>query len=105
MPELLSKEPAFFKNNLQDLADEYPGRYLLIKGEDVVGAFETHDLGVDAGIKLFGRGPFLVRSVTEPDPEPLTIPAMEVGVPFVADSYCETGRGPGHNSPTHAHLR
>lgn len=86
MPELLSKERAFFKDNLHDLADEYPGRYLLIKGEAVVGAFETYDLGVDAGIKLFGRGPFLVGSVAEPDPEPITIPAMVVGVPFIADS-------------------
>ena len=85
MPELLGKERAFLKNNLHRLADAYPGRYLLIKGESVVGAFETHDLGVDAGIKLFGRGPFLVKSVTEPDPEPITIPAIVVGVPFVAD--------------------
>lgn len=86
MSELLSTERAFLKNNLDALAADYPGRYLLIKGESVVGAFETHDSGVDAGIKLFGRGPFLVRSVADPDPEPLTIPAMVVGVPFVADS-------------------
>lgn len=86
MPELLTTERAYLKNNLDSLARQYPGRYLLIKGEEVYGAFETHDLGVDAGIKLFGRGPFLVRSVSDPEPDPLVIPALVVGVPLVSDS-------------------
>lgn len=85
MPELLATERAFLKNNIEALAQEYPGRYLLIKGETVHGAFETYELAVEAGIKLFGRGPFLARSVTDPEPEPVTIPVLAVGVPLVSD--------------------
>ena len=86
MSELLATERAYLRNNLESLAAEYPGRYLLIKGKQVYGAYEEHDQAVDVGIKLFGRGPFLVRSVTDPEPEPLVIPALVVGVPLVADS-------------------
>ena len=86
MHELLATERAYLKKNLETLAELYPGQYLLIKGEEVYGAFETHDSGVDVGIKLFGRGPFLVRSVANPEPEPMTIPALAVGVPLVTRS-------------------
>ena len=85
MTELLAKERAFLKGNVEGLAAKYPGRYLLIKGERVYGAYETHDQGVDAGIRCFGRGPFLVRSVADPDPEPLTIPALALGLPLTAN--------------------
>lgn len=86
MPELLATERAFLKENIETLAHDYPGRYLLIKGENVHGAFETCELAVEAGIKLFGRGPFLARSVTDPDPDPVTIPVLAAGVPLVSDT-------------------
>lgn len=82
MSELLAVERAYFMGNLESLAKQHPGRYLLIKGEKVYGAYETHALGVDAGIEVFGRGPFLVASLADPDPEPLTIPALMTGVPL-----------------------
>ena len=85
MTELLAKERAFLKENAEELVAKHSGRYLLIKGESVYGAYETHDQGVDAGIRCFGRGPFLVRSVADPDPEPLTIPALALGVPLAAN--------------------
>lgn len=86
VPELLATERAFLKKNIETLAHDYPGRYLLIKGENVHGAFETYELAVEAGIKLFGRGPFLARSVTDPDPDPVTIPVLAAGVPLVSDT-------------------
>lgn len=86
MADLLATENAYLKVNRETLASQYPGKYVLIMGEEVHGAFETHDLGVDAGIRLFGRGPFLVRSVLDPEPDTLVIPALAVGVPLVANS-------------------
>lgn len=84
MAELLAAERAFLKRNIADLAERYPGRYLLIKGEEVHGAFETYDAGIDAGVRAFGSGPFLVRSVADPEPETLMIPTLTVGVPLVS---------------------
>ena len=85
MTDPLAKEKNFLQENLAILAERHPGKYLLIKGEKVYGAFETYEQGVSAGVQQFGAGPFLVRSVLEPsDTEAPSIPALSVGVPFVA---------------------
>ena len=87
MADPLAKEKAFLQQNQAALAIQHPGKYLLIKGEKVYGAFETYEQGVSAGVQQFGVGPFLVRSVLEPqDPEAPSIPALSVGVPFNAHS-------------------
>lgn len=81
----LIREKKFLKENQKELSDRFPGKYLLIKGEEVMGGFETYEQGVSEGAKLFGTGPFLVRSVLQPDDvESPSIPALSVGVPFVA---------------------
>ena len=86
MKDILSKEKTYLKENHEDLLKEYPGKYLLIKGESVHGAYETLEQGVIEGAKLFGAGPFLVRSVLRPeDPEIPSIPALSIGVPLVAN--------------------
>ena len=88
MDDLLKKEKAFLKANLDELQKKYPGKYLLIKGDKVHGAFETFKEGVEAGHRLPDMGRcFLVRSVLEPnDPEPLKIPALTLGLISVVDT-------------------
>ncbi|MDE0204550.1 MAG: hypothetical protein OXP66_00765 [Candidatus Tectomicrobia bacterium] len=83
--KILATEKAYLLENLEKLAAEYPGKYLVIQGESVYGAFETYDEGVQQGVALLGSGPFLVRSVLNPDDETLTVPALSVGVPLIAD--------------------
>ena len=83
MIDPLTREKKFLKENQKELADRFPGKYLLIKGEEVAGGFETYEQGVREGAKLFGAGPFLVRSVLKPDDaESPSIPALSAGVPF-----------------------
>ncbi len=82
MAEVLKTERTFLRDNLHELRDQYPGNYLLIKGEKVYGYYETRDQGVEVGISLFGRGPFLVGSVSDPEPDPVVVPALIAGVPF-----------------------
>ena len=84
MTDPLTQEKSYLKSNQAELAEKYPGRYLLIKGDTVYGAFETYDQGINEGALLFNTGPFLVRSVLQPDdPEAPSIPALAVGVPLV----------------------
>ncbi len=80
--EVLKIERMFLKNNVRELRDRYPGNYLLIKSEQVHGFFETRDQGVEVGVRLFGRGPFLVGSVANPEPNPVEIPALIAGIPL-----------------------
>ena len=87
MKDPLSIEKAFLLAHLSRLAGEHPGKYLLIKGEAVHGAFETFEQGVLAGVGKFPASPFLVRSVLRPeDPKPVNIPALSLGIPLVARS-------------------
>ena len=86
MADPLAKEKAFLQENQEALAARYPGKYLLIKGAEVHGAYETYDQGVTAGVREFAAGPFLVRSVQQPhDSEPPSIPALSIGASLVAD--------------------
>ena len=86
MAELLAKEKAYLKENQASLAEKYPGKFLLIKEETVHGAFETYEQGVFAGTEMLGAGPFLVRSVLQPDDlKAPSIPALSVGIPLVAN--------------------
>ncbi len=86
MTDPLAEEKVYLRANQPELAEKYPGKYLLIKGNVIHGAFETYEQGVTDGAKLFGAGPFLVRSVLQPDDlEAPSIPALSVGVPLVAD--------------------
>ena len=84
MADPLAAEKAYLKEHRKELSEKYPGKYLLIKGQAVHGGFETYEQGVTAGARMFGAGPFLVRSVLRPeDPDAPSIPALSIGAPFV----------------------
>ena len=77
----LGAEKAFFTSQREMLARRYPGHYLLIKNEKVIGAYPTFDEAVDAGVEKFDSGPFLVQSADEPlDETPANIPALALGM-------------------------
>lgn len=87
MSDPLGSEKEYLKANRDRFMQEYPGKYLLIKGDQVFGAFETYEEGVREGARAFGVGPFLVRSVLQPeDAEVPSIPALSIGVPFSANT-------------------
>ena len=82
--DLLETEKTYLQEHQEELIEKYRDRqYLVIRGETVLGGYETYDQAVDEAAKHFGRGPFLVRSVYHPeDPEPVDIPALRLGILF-----------------------
>ena len=87
MGDALGSEKKYLKANRDQFMREYPGKYLLIKGDQVFGAFETYEEGVKEGARTLGVGPFLVRSALQPeDAEAPSIPALSIGAPFSADT-------------------
>lgn len=84
MTDPLAREKAYLRENLRELSEKYPGKYLLIEGDTVHGNFETFEQGARAAARMFGAGPVLVRSVLHPeDPPPPSIPALDLGIPLV----------------------
>lgn len=43
--------------------DRYVGRFVVLKGDDVIVAFETGEIAYAAGVQRFGVQPMLVRQV------------------------------------------
>jgi hypothetical protein len=83
--DMLAREKAYLRDHQTELAEKYPGKYLVIQGETIYGAYETYDQGVNEGVALLGAGPFLVRSVLQPDDEIVSVPALSVGVPLIVN--------------------
>jgi hypothetical protein len=46
-------------------AEGHGGRHVLIKGEEIVGLWDTHDDAMQAGYQRFAGQPFLVHQVQE----------------------------------------
>lgn len=65
---VLDVEVSFYERERDALAAEYPGRYLLIHGDRLVGHFETFDEATAEGSRKFGTAPILVRLAGEGTP-------------------------------------
>ena len=82
----LAVEKQYLDDHRHELIDRYPGKFLVIKGAEVFGGYDSYDEGVAVGVRLFGSGPFLVRNVMQTqDAEAPRIPALAVGVPLRAN--------------------
>lgn len=71
MDSPLKKEFAWFLANLQQLLDNYRGKYVVVRDCAVVGAFENEEAAIAGGKTRFPLGTFLVQKV-EPDADAYT---------------------------------
>lgn len=68
-PAELEKEiNTYFRVKGDYVADDV-GNFLLIKGENVIGVFESENDALREGFERFGTEPFLVKQITELEPE------------------------------------
>ncbi len=78
MPEL-EQELAYFEAHRAQWLIEHPGKFVLIKGSDFVGAFDTPENAYKAGLERFGNTPFLIKQVLAQDPI-AHAPALSLGL-------------------------
>jgi hypothetical protein len=57
-----------FRNHLPELLRENAGRFVLIKGVDILGTFLDRSAALREGYRRVGVVPFLVRQVADPEP-------------------------------------
>jgi hypothetical protein len=60
----LEIELGVFTRMKPELLASYQGKFVLIHGEEFVGAFDTAENAYAAGVGRFGQEPFLVKKVT-----------------------------------------
>jgi hypothetical protein len=68
----LRLEIGAYERMLPELEKNYPGKFVVFKGEEFVGAWDTLNAAGSAAVARFGRGPYLIRQVGAPRP---TLPA------------------------------
>ncbi len=63
--DALDKEIQAFEKQKSDLMKTHFGKFVIFKDEKFVNAFDTFDAAAKEAIKLFGRGPYLIREVRD----------------------------------------
>ena len=68
---LVTEVATYYRELPRLLAEGEAGRIVLIKGDRVVGVWDTFDDAYQAGVLLFGFGPFLAQPIDTRGPERL----------------------------------
>ena len=63
----LDREFEFYQDNKERFLSEYQGKFIVIKGEEVIGVFEDQMEAVEETRKKHQLGTFMVKEVVEND--------------------------------------
>jgi hypothetical protein len=63
----LEKELAIYEKMKPELLANHEGKFVLIHGDDFLGAFDSAENAYAEGVKKFGQESFLVKKVAETD--------------------------------------
>lgn len=91
---MLDVERAHFERSIADLEARFPGKFVVIKGEEVIGDFNTIQEALAEGVRRFGLEGFLVRQVGVP-PTAISIPALTLGILSANPTPTVVRRRPG----------
>jgi hypothetical protein len=67
MNEPLAREAQVFAERVEDWRQTQLGKYVVIKGDDVVGFYASLEQAFRVGTEKFGLEPFLVRQIVPTD--------------------------------------
>ena len=76
---MLDTERQFYSDNLAKWLGQYPGKFVLVKDQELIGTFDTDEDALTEGARRFGLKPFLVRRVQERQEE-VNVPALALGI-------------------------
>ncbi len=75
----LETEINYFNEHRKKFVENAEGKYILIKGTEDFGFFDTEDAAFNQGVILFGTEPFLIQEVLSEDRK-FDIPAYTLGL-------------------------
>ncbi len=58
---MLLDEIAFYKKNRIEFTSLYDGKFLVIKGEQIIGVYDTRSRALDETIKIHAVGSFIIE--------------------------------------------
>ena len=77
--ESLREELAVFEAKRADLLLHNEGKFVLVKGSQVIGIYDDQGDAYKEGLSKFGNQPFLIRQITRQDPVQ-NVPALHFGL-------------------------
>ncbi|MBI3024108.1 MAG: hypothetical protein HY618_02155 [Candidatus Tectomicrobia bacterium] len=86
----LERERAFLDSHREELLKQYGGKFLAIRGEEVLGAFDTLEDALRGTFTVHGLGNVLIRRPSEAQIE-FSAPALTLGI-LHADPEHTVGR-------------
>jgi len=87
---MLEEEIHYFQENHETWKSQYPGKFVLIKGSELIGAYDTMQAALDEGSRRFGLVSYLIRRVGEVVKE-ISIPALTMGILRANPAYSDSG--------------
>jgi len=75
----LEKERKYLESHRDELLKQYGGKYLIISGEQVTGAFDTLEQALQGATSAHGLNNVLIRQAAEAELE-LSAPALTLGI-------------------------
>ena len=75
----LQVELNYFEAHKEEWLDKHKGKFLLIKGEELIDVFSSLDDAYKAGVKLYGNQPFFIKQLFEVDTTN-QIPSLMLGI-------------------------
>ena len=76
---VLEEELSYYEEHRHDLLALDTGKFALVKGRELIGAFATLHEAYREGIERFGNSPMLIRQILPADPAH-KIPAFTQGL-------------------------
>jgi hypothetical protein len=65
---VLDKEREYFEAHRKEWLKEHAGKFALIKGEQLLGVFDSAEAALEAGAERLGHEPFLIKPILASDP-------------------------------------
>ena len=75
----LETELRYFNDHRAELLENGAGKFALVKGESLLGVFDSETAAIRHGYQTLGNVSFLVKQITEAD-IPLTFTSFNLGV-------------------------
>ncbi|HYA21533.1 MAG TPA: hypothetical protein VEG25_12945 [Burkholderiales bacterium] len=76
---MLEVERKYYSEKVEEWKRLYPGKFVVVKGRELVGVFPSMDDALSAGGAKFGLDSFLVRLVGQGEME-VSVPALALGL-------------------------
>ena len=77
---MLDTEIKYFESQREKLLANHQDKFVLIKGEVIIGIYDSEVAAYREGLNKIGIEPFLIKKISGPEEDTVTLPALVLGL-------------------------